>query len=119
MRAQVVPSLTAGSLPRHWRSATGASGTPGNGCCAATRTTGQLPGGRSSALTYKENWPTSPRQPWCWPASGTLHHTGDHERHRQRIPGATYQELPGTPHMQTLEKPELVAAALADFLPQS
>ena len=34
-----------------------------------------------------------------------------------RIPGASYQELPGTPHMQTLERPELVAAALNDFLP--
>ena len=33
------------------------------------------------------------------------------------IPGATYQELPGTPHMQTLERPELVAAALDAFLP--
>ncbi|WP_344315182.1 alpha/beta fold hydrolase [Fodinicola feengrottensis] len=37
----------------------------------------------------------------------------------RRIPGATYQELPGTPHMQTLEQPERVAAALSDFLPQS
>lgn len=35
----------------------------------------------------------------------------------QRIPSSTYQELPGTPHMQTLEQPELVAAALAEFLP--
>ena len=26
-------------------------------------------------------------------------------------PGATYRELPGTPHMQTLERPELVAGA--------
>jgi 3-oxoadipate enol-lactonase len=34
-----------------------------------------------------------------------------------RIPGALYRELPGTPHMQTLERPELVAAALAEFLP--
>ncbi|MFD1544121.1 alpha/beta fold hydrolase [Nonomuraea guangzhouensis] len=34
-----------------------------------------------------------------------------------RIPGAVYQELPGTPHMQTLERPELVAAALDAFLP--
>ena len=34
-----------------------------------------------------------------------------------RIPGAAYQELPGTPHMQTLERPELVAAALDRFLP--
>jgi 3-oxoadipate enol-lactonase len=34
-----------------------------------------------------------------------------------RIPGATYRELPGTPHMQTLERPELVAAALEEFLP--
>jgi 3-oxoadipate enol-lactonase len=33
-----------------------------------------------------------------------------------RIPGAVYRELPGTPHMQTLERPELVAAALAEFL---
>ena len=35
----------------------------------------------------------------------------------KRIPGAAYQELPGTPHMQTLERPELVADALDDFLP--
>ncbi|HEX3814180.1 MAG TPA: alpha/beta fold hydrolase [Mycobacteriales bacterium] len=34
-----------------------------------------------------------------------------------RIPGARYQELPGVPHMQTLEQPELVAVALAEFLP--
>lgn len=33
-----------------------------------------------------------------------------------RIPGARYRELPGTPHMQTLERPELVAEALAEFL---
>lgn len=37
----------------------------------------------------------------------------------KRIPGATYQELPGTPHMMSLERPELVAAALDDFLPSS
>ncbi|TDD66776.1 alpha/beta fold hydrolase [Actinomadura darangshiensis] len=35
----------------------------------------------------------------------------------ERIPGSTYRELPGTPHMQTLERPELVAAALDEFLP--
>ncbi len=35
----------------------------------------------------------------------------------KRIPGAIYQELPGTPHMQTLERPELVAEALDQFLP--
>ncbi|MGI5420801.1 alpha/beta fold hydrolase [Actinomadura luteofluorescens] len=35
----------------------------------------------------------------------------------ERIPGSTYRELPGTPHMQTLERPDLVAAALDDFLP--
>lgn len=35
----------------------------------------------------------------------------------ERVPGATYRELPGTPHMQTLERPELVAAALNEFLP--
>ncbi|QKG21223.1 alpha/beta fold hydrolase [Actinomadura verrucosospora] len=35
----------------------------------------------------------------------------------ERIPGSTYQVLPGTPHMQTLEKPELVADALDRFLP--
>jgi 3-oxoadipate enol-lactonase len=34
----------------------------------------------------------------------------------ERIPGAVYQQLPGTPHMQTLERPELVAAALERFL---
>lgn len=33
------------------------------------------------------------------------------------IPGSTYQELPGTPHMQTLEQPDLVADALDEFLP--
>jgi 3-oxoadipate enol-lactonase len=35
----------------------------------------------------------------------------------ERIPGSTYRELPGTPHMQTLECPELVAEALDQFLP--
>ena len=34
-----------------------------------------------------------------------------------RIPGSRYRELPGTPHMQTLERPELVAEALTEFLP--
>ncbi|KAA2253867.1 alpha/beta fold hydrolase [Solihabitans fulvus] len=34
-----------------------------------------------------------------------------------RIPGARFQELPATPHMQTLERPELVADALNGFLP--
>ncbi|MFL6075137.1 MAG: alpha/beta fold hydrolase [Mycobacteriales bacterium] len=34
-----------------------------------------------------------------------------------RVPGARYQVLPGTPHMQTLECPELVAEALDAFLP--
>jgi 3-oxoadipate enol-lactonase len=34
-----------------------------------------------------------------------------------RIPGSRYVELPNTPHMQSLERPELVADALADFLP--
>jgi 3-oxoadipate enol-lactonase len=33
------------------------------------------------------------------------------------ISGSTYVELPGTPHMQILSKPGLVAAALDDFLP--
>ncbi|MFC4052333.1 alpha/beta fold hydrolase [Actinomadura syzygii] len=35
----------------------------------------------------------------------------------ERIPSSTYRELPGTPHMQTLEQPELVAEALDEFLP--
>ncbi|WP_160573537.1 alpha/beta fold hydrolase [Actinomadura physcomitrii] len=35
----------------------------------------------------------------------------------ERIPGSAYQVLPGTPHMQTLEQPELVADALDRFLP--
>jgi 3-oxoadipate enol-lactonase len=34
-----------------------------------------------------------------------------------RIPGARYRELPGTPHMQTLSKPDPVAEALDEFLP--
>ncbi len=34
-----------------------------------------------------------------------------------RIPGATYRALPATPHMQTLEQPDLVADALDTFLP--
>jgi len=33
------------------------------------------------------------------------------------IPDSRYRELPDTPHMQTLEKPDLVAAALDEFLP--
>jgi 3-oxoadipate enol-lactonase len=35
----------------------------------------------------------------------------------KRIPGSTYREVPGAPHMQTLETPELVAEALDRFLP--
>lgn len=35
----------------------------------------------------------------------------------RRVPGAVYKELPGTPPMQTLERPELVAAALNEFVP--
>lgn len=34
------------------------------------------------------------------------------------IPGAAYVELPGAPHMPTLETPELVIAALDRFLPR-
>lgn len=37
----------------------------------------------------------------------------------ERIPGARYQELPGTLHMQTLEQPDLVVAALDHFLPSA
>jgi 3-oxoadipate enol-lactonase len=36
----------------------------------------------------------------------------------KRISGAVYQELPGTPHMQSLERPDLVAGALDEFLPK-
>jgi 3-oxoadipate enol-lactonase len=35
----------------------------------------------------------------------------------ERIPGSTFQVLPGTPHQATLEQPELVADALDAFLP--
>lgn len=35
----------------------------------------------------------------------------------ERIDGAVYRELPGTPHMMSLEQPGLVAAALNEFLP--
>ncbi|KAB2380975.1 alpha/beta fold hydrolase [Actinomadura montaniterrae] len=35
----------------------------------------------------------------------------------ERIPGSTYEVLPGTPHMQTLEQPGLVADAIDRFLP--
>lgn len=35
----------------------------------------------------------------------------------ERIPGSRYEVLPGAPHMQTLERPELVSAALDAFLP--
>jgi 3-oxoadipate enol-lactonase len=35
----------------------------------------------------------------------------------KRIDGARYEELPGTPHMQTLEQPGLVADALGRFIP--
>ncbi|WP_163510533.1 alpha/beta fold hydrolase [Fodinicola acaciae] len=34
------------------------------------------------------------------------------------IPGSTFRELPAAPHMQTLECPDAVAAALDEFLPQ-
>ncbi len=36
----------------------------------------------------------------------------------QRIPNAVYRELPGAPHMLTLEQPKLVAEALDAFLPR-
>ena len=35
----------------------------------------------------------------------------------QAIDGAEYRELPGTPHMMSLERPELVSQALGAFLP--
>jgi 3-oxoadipate enol-lactonase len=35
----------------------------------------------------------------------------------ERIPGSVYRQLPGTPHMQSLEQPGLVADALSEFLP--
>jgi len=35
----------------------------------------------------------------------------------ERIPGSVYQQLPSTPHMQTLEQAGLVAHALDEFLP--
>ncbi|HSO38825.1 MAG TPA: alpha/beta hydrolase, partial [Labilithrix sp.] len=35
-----------------------------------------------------------------------------------RIPGSTYLELPGAPHMPTLETPHLVTEALDRFLPR-
>jgi 3-oxoadipate enol-lactonase len=35
----------------------------------------------------------------------------------ERIPGSMFEQLPGTPHMQTLEQPDLVATALDRFLP--
>ena len=34
-----------------------------------------------------------------------------------RIPGSTFQVLPDTPHMMSLERPEIVAEALSKFLP--
>jgi 3-oxoadipate enol-lactonase len=37
----------------------------------------------------------------------------------ERIPGSRYQQLAGVPHMQTLERPELVAEALDRFLPSA
>ncbi len=36
----------------------------------------------------------------------------------KRIPGASYQQLPGTSHQQTLSQPSLVADSLAAFLPK-
>ena len=35
------------------------------------------------------------------------------------IDGATFRELPGVPHMQTLERPELLAGVLDEFLPRA
>ncbi|WP_040811566.1 alpha/beta fold hydrolase [Nocardia concava] len=37
----------------------------------------------------------------------------------ERIPVAEYRELPGTPHMQSLEQPALMAEALDAFLPRA
>jgi pimeloyl-ACP methyl ester carboxylesterase len=56
----------------------------------------------------------------CSPARSTgrrVDDAADHARDRHESPGSTYRELPGTPHMHTLEQPDLVAAALANFLP--
>lgn len=36
----------------------------------------------------------------------------------RRIPAATYAELPGVPHMQTLTRPDLVTGALDRFVPR-
>lgn len=36
-----------------------------------------------------------------------------------RLPGSSYVELPGAPHMPTLETPRLVAQALDEFLPRA
>ncbi|NUS00266.1 MAG: alpha/beta fold hydrolase [Kribbellaceae bacterium] len=35
------------------------------------------------------------------------------------IDGAAFRELPGVPHMQTLERPELLAGVLDEFLPRA
>lgn len=35
----------------------------------------------------------------------------------ERLPGSRFQVLPGAPHMLTLERPDLVAEALEEFLP--
>lgn len=37
----------------------------------------------------------------------------------ERVAGSTYRELPGTPHMMSLEQPALTAGALDEFLPSS
>jgi 3-oxoadipate enol-lactonase len=37
----------------------------------------------------------------------------------ETIPGAKYVEMPGAPHMPTLETPDLVVEALDHFLPRS
>lgn len=35
------------------------------------------------------------------------------------IPGAVFRELPGVPHLQTLERAELISGVLDDFLPRA
>jgi 3-oxoadipate enol-lactonase len=83
-----------------------------------TRRTGRHPGRAFKGLDVKDRLTDFP--------APTLVMTGELDQSTtpkimtavaERITGSSYRELPGIPHMQTLEQADVVADALGDFLP--
>ena len=117
MEARVVASLTVGSHRRDSRSVRGGFATPANERGGVRATIGRRPGGPSRASTSSRPAGLEIRtlvladelDASCTPEIMAAI--------AERIAGALYEELPGTPHMQTLERPEPVAQALDRFLP--